>query len=323
MPGREDPAEAGRLASMGLSSVLFVALHMHQQPAGVLAVGRTDGARSLGRQRPAAAEADRHQSGHRAWSGWQFQPGWTNLTARYSLIEVASSEGMWDFSFDTNQLFVSDRWKAMMGYTHLGPDDIVDWRGMVHPDDLSRVQEAMFKHVSGGAPIFESVHRMRHGSGEYRWVISRAKGRFDGQGRLHRLIGLELDITERKVYEEALFREKESAQITLQAIGDGVITTDADSVIDYINPVAENLTGWRLEDAMGRNVDEVFRAFHEETCEPLENPLTGSIRRVRPMKSGRPMLMIRRDGNELYVESTAAPIRDGAGKVVGRGAGVP
>ena len=158
---------------------------------------------------------------------------------------------------------------------------------------------------------------MRHGSGEYRWVISRAKGRFDEQGRLQRLIGLELDITERKVYEEALFREKESAQITLQAIGDGVITTDADSIIDYINPVAENLTGWRLEDAMGRNVDEVFRAFHEETCEPLENPLTGSIRRVRPMKSGRPMLMIRRDGNELYVESTAAPIRDGVGKVVG------
>ncbi len=81
--------------------------------------------------------------------------------------------------------------------------------------------------------------------------------------------------------------------------------------------MAESLTGWRLEDAMGRNVDEVFRAFHEETCEPLENPLTGSIRRVRPIKATRPVLMIRRDGNELYVESTAAPIRDGQGKVCG------
>ena len=83
------------------------------------------------------------------------------------------------------------------------------------------------------------------------------------------------------------------------------------------------LTGWRLEDAMGRNIDEVFRAFHEETCEPLENPLTGSIRRVRPIKSARPVLMIRRDGNELYVESTAAPIRDGARQGVRRRAGVP
>jgi diguanylate cyclase (GGDEF)-like protein/PAS domain S-box-containing protein len=148
-------------------------------------------------------------------------------------------------------------------------------------------------------------------------VVSRAKARVDEHGRLLRLVGVELDITERKLYEEALFREKESAQITLQSIGDGVITTDANSTVDYINPVAEQLTGWRLEDAMGRPIEEIYRAFHEETCEPLENPLSVSIRRTRPIKSVRPMLLIRRDGNELYVESTAAPIRDGAGAVSG------
>jgi diguanylate cyclase (GGDEF)-like protein/PAS domain S-box-containing protein len=147
--------------------------------------------------------------------------------------------------------------------------------------------------------------------------VSRAKARVDEHGRLLRLVGVELDITERKLYEEALFREKESAQITLQSIGDGVITTDAQSTVDYINPVAEQLTGWRLEDAMGRPIEEIYRAFHEETCEPLENPLSVSIRRTRPIKSVRPMLLIRRDGNELYVESTAAPIRDGAGQVSG------
>jgi diguanylate cyclase (GGDEF)-like protein/PAS domain S-box-containing protein len=187
----------------------------------------------------------------------------------------------------------------------------------VHPDDLNRVQTQIREHVAGKSSIFESVHRMRHRNGEWRWVISRAKARVDAQGRLVRLVGVELDITERKLYEEALFREKESAQITLQSIGDGVITTDANSVIDYVNPVAEQLTGWRLEDAMGRPVEEVFRAFHEETCEPLENPLTVSIRRTRSIKSVRPMLLIRRDGNELYVESTAAPIRDGAGQAAG------
>ncbi len=98
------------------------------------------------------------------------------LTERNALIDAASNEGLWDFSFDSNRLYVSQRWKAMMGYAHLGPDDIVDWRGMVHPDDLSRVQDAMFKHASGVAPLFESTHRMRHCNGEYRWVISRAKG---------------------------------------------------------------------------------------------------------------------------------------------------
>jgi diguanylate cyclase (GGDEF)-like protein/PAS domain S-box-containing protein len=87
--------------------------------------------------------------------------------------------------------------------------------------------------------------------------------------------------------------------------------------VEYLNPVAEELTGWRLQDVLGRSIDEVFRAFHEETCEPLENPMSVSIRRVRPVKSLRPMLLIRKDGNELYVESTASPIRDGTGKVTG------
>ena len=96
-----------------------------------------------------------------------------------------------------------------------------------------------------------------------------------------------------------------------------MVTTNADSTIDYINPVAEELTGWRLEDAMGRPVEEVFRAFHEETCEPLENPLAVAIRRVRPIKSVRPVLLIRRDGNELYVESTAARSAMAQGHVAG------
>jgi diguanylate cyclase (GGDEF)-like protein/PAS domain S-box-containing protein len=315
-PVREDPAEAGRLAALGFSSVLLVVLYMQKRPAGVLGVARTieRGAWDVNYQlllkligTSLATGMDRMAMATRL----------AEMDERNALIDAASNDGLWDFDFDSNELYLSPRWKAMMGYDDIGPNEIVDWRGMVHPDDLSRVQDAMFKHVSGAVPLFESVHRMRHRNGEYRWVISRAKGRIDKQGRLQRLLGVELDITERKLYEEALFREKEAAQITLQAIGDGVVTTDADSIIDYINPVAETLTGWRLEDAMGRNIDEVFRAFHEETCEPLENPLTGSIRRARPMKSTRPVLMIRRDGNELYVESTAAPIRDGGGRVCG------
>ncbi|MET0280178.1 MAG: EAL domain-containing protein [Steroidobacteraceae bacterium] len=316
VPGREGVAETRRLAALGLTSLLVITLHSQQRPAGMLVIARTGlrGPWDVNYQlllkligTSLASGLERLEVGKRR----------SELAERVDLIDATSNEGLWDYDFDTNRLYVSPRWKAMMGYAHLAPGESVDWRGMVHPDDLQRVQDAMFQHVSGTTPLFESTHRMRHYSGEYRWVISRALGRIDKQGRLRRLIGVELDITERKLYEEALFREKESAQIVLQAIGDGVITTDADSVIDYINPVAEALTGWRLEDAMGRNIDEVFRAFHEETAEPLENPLTGSIRRVRPSKSARPVLMIRRDGNELYVESTAAPIRDGYGKVAG------
>jgi diguanylate cyclase (GGDEF)-like protein/PAS domain S-box-containing protein len=240
-----------------------------------------------------------------------------DMQERQEMALPCANDGLWDYDAQTNQTWFSPRWKGMLGFAE---DDVItspDWHRMVHPEDLARVSAAMRDHIAGKTPMFESVHRLKHTDGEWRWVIGRACARVDDQGRLRRLIGVELDITERKLYEEALFREKESAQITLQSIGDGVITCDAHGRVEYLNPVAEELTGWRLEDSLGRTIDEIFRAFHEETCEPLENPLAVAVRRIRSIKSVRPMLLIRKDGNELYIESTASPIRDGSGTVTG------
>jgi diguanylate cyclase (GGDEF)-like protein/PAS domain S-box-containing protein len=315
-PRKEQTAEAAKLADLQIGSALLISFRVQEKPAGILALAHTlpRGAWDVNLQlllkligTSLATGLERIRTEARL----------AKLEERTNLFQAAANDGLWDFDVESNEVFFSPRWKAMLGYADEDMRGSPDWRSLVHPDDLARVQTAIRDHVAGKTPIFESTHRMRHRNGEWRWVISRATARVDKHGRLLRLVGVELDITERKLYEEALFREKESAQITLQSIGDGVITTDANSTIDYINPVAEELTGWRLEDAMGRPVEEIFRAFHEETCEPLENPLTVSIRRIRPIKSVRPMLLIRRDGNELYVESTAAPIRDGQGHVAG------
>jgi len=239
------------------------------------------------------------------------------MEERNSLVNLTANDGIWDFDGRSKRIKLSRRWKAMLGYPEDQEDVLPDWYRLVHPDDMARVQAKMREHLEGKTEFFESMHRMRHQNGEWRWMTSRAKARQDDKGRLIRLLGVEVDITDRKLYEEALFREKESAQITLRSIGDGVITTDAECNVEYVNPVAEELTGWKVDDASGRGIDEIFRGFHEETCEPLENPLAVSIRRSRSIKSVRPTLLIRRDGNELYIESTASPIRDGKGNVTG------
>jgi diguanylate cyclase (GGDEF)-like protein/PAS domain S-box-containing protein len=234
---------------------------------------------------------------------------------RDRLITNTANDGLWDYDVRANTMYFSPRWRAMLGYA--SDRDVPEWKLLVHPDDLAQVQLQLREHLEDRLELFESVHRMRHASGDWRWIQSRVQGRKDEHGRLKRLVGVETDITERKLYEEALFREKESAQITLQSIGDGVVTTDAEARVQYLNPVASELTGWRLDDAVGRNIDEIFRGFHEETCEPTENPVGVAMRRNRPIKSVRPALLIRRDGNELYIESTAAPIRDAYGNVTG------
>jgi diguanylate cyclase (GGDEF)-like protein/PAS domain S-box-containing protein len=241
----------------------------------------------------------------------------SEMEERNFLVSLTANDGIWDFDGASKRLRLSRRWKTMLGFDENREDLLPDWYRLVHPDDMIRVQAKMREHLEGKTEFFESVHRLKHQNGEWRWMTSRAKARQDDRGRLIRLLGVEVDITERKLYEEALFREKESAQITLRSIGDGVITTDAECNVEYINPIAEELTGWKVDDASGRSVDEIFRGFHEETCEPLENPLSVSIRRNRSIKSVRPTLLIRRDGNELYIESTASPIRDGKGDVTG------
>ena len=315
-PRVDQAVDAALWANLGIGSVLLIGYCIEGRPAGLLGIA---GARPRDNW-----EVQLHLLmklvGSSLATGLErieIQAHLRDLEERNELALYSANDGLWDFDTLNNRVYMSPRWKAMLGYDEADVGQAPDWRTLVHSDDMSRVQAAIRDHVAGKTPIFESLHRMRHATGEWRWVISRAKAKVDDKGRLLRLVGVELDITERKLYEEALFREKESAQITLQSIGDGVITTDAKGVIDYLNPVAEALTGWRLEDSQGRAIEEIFRAFHEETCEPLENPLAVAIRRTRSIKSVRPMLLIRRDGNEIYVESTASPIRDGSGAVSG------
>ncbi len=317
VPRRDHAVDAARLAELGVRSSLACGLSLNNRVCGFLALCSSQ-------PRPDGWDANLHLM--LKLVGASFATGLDRLRAarylgkleeRNSLSLPTANDGLWDFDVEHNTVYFSPRWRKMLGFDEHDPNVSPDWRRLVHPDDMARVQALIRDHIAGKIPMFESVHRMRHCKGEWRWVVSRAKARVDATGRLRRLVGVEFDITERKLYEDALFKEKESAQITLQSIGDGVITTDGQLIVEYLNPTAEDLTGWRFEEAQGKHIDDIFRGFHEETCEPLENPLSVAIRRARAIKSVRPTLLIKRDGNEMYIESTASPIRDGSGAVSG------
>ena len=316
-PGAGQEKDAGVFAGLHIGGVMLVGFDVRGLKAGFMAF-------CYGQ--PQARWDVEHQLLIKLFST-SFSSGLAKLRTAASLADVeerdallvsTANDGTWDFDALNNVMRYSPRWQTIMGFTQEEIErEAPDWKKLVHMDDLARVQMKLREHLAGKSDFFESVHRMRRRDGQWRWMQCRAKGLLDAKGRLRRLVGVETDITEQKVYEEALFREKESAQITLQSIGDGVVTTDAQCNIEYMNPVAEELTGWSIDDATGCPIDEVFRGFHEETCEPIENPLAVSIRRNRSIKSVRPTLLIRRDGNELYIESTASPIRNDRGDVSG------
>jgi PAS domain S-box-containing protein len=125
------------------------------------------------------------------------------------------------------------------------------------------------------------------------------------------------NMIERSAIAEALFLEKERAQVTLNSIGDAVMSTDESGAVAYLNVVAENLTGWSLMEAAGQPLHEVFRIIDADTGEQVSNPMARAMRENKTVDLTPNCLLIRRDGFESAIEDSAAPIHDRQGRVTG------
>ncbi len=125
------------------------------------------------------------------------------------------------------------------------------------------------------------------------------------------------DISARKEAEEALYREKELAQITLASIGDAMITTDEAGQVSYLNPVAERLTGWTNEAARGRPLDQVFHIVSEQDRLRVDSPVDRVLQTGEITGLANNTVLIARDGREFSVEDSAAPIRSRSGRLIG------
>lgn len=131
------------------------------------------------------------------------------------------------------------------------------------------------------------------------------------------LLAVAKDITDRKHMEEQLFEEKERAQVTLYSIGDAVVTTDGNGLVEYLNPVAEQLTGWSVAEAKAAPLERIFALITEDTRVPVESPVQRCLKAGRPVMLRDHLILLGRNGREVAVEDSASPIRDRAGRVLG------
>ena len=116
---------------------------------------------------------------------------------------------------------------------------------------------------------------------------------------------------------EELFLSEQHLRTTLSSIGDGVITCDADGRVQMMNPVAQELTGWTESEAQNRPLDEIFHIVNETTRQPVENPVV-KVQRLKTVVSiGNHTILLRKDGSELSVDDSGAPIRDALGQITG------
>ena len=131
------------------------------------------------------------------------------------------------------------------------------------------------------------------------------------------LVSFALLISGRKKVEDRLREQRELLQVTLESIGDAVIATDLEGRISFINPTAENLTGWKSSEIVGQPLDEVFKIINETSRETVESPFAVVVRDGLTVGLANHTLLITRDGAEIPIEDSGAPIRDAKGKIVG------
>ena len=204
----------------------------------------------------------------------------------------------------------------MLGYSEeefltLGIADIA------HPDDYADDLAQLERMREGGMDACQMEKRNLRKDGHvvhFRLSVSLVR---DGHGKPLYFVLQAEDISQRKQYEEALFRERELAEVTLNSIGDAVIAADMDLRVTSLNPIAEGLTGWSATEARGRPMDEIFRLRDTRGDAALGNPLRTAIERNAIVELEGKAMLLHRNGFETPIEDSSAPIHDHAGHVIG------
>ena len=235
---------------------------------------------------------------------------------RLRLAQRAAHGTTWEWIVGTDELTVTGQVEDLLEIPSV---DLIEsgeaFSQFVHPDDRLRLERALVRTLKGEDLSVEI--RVFTTSGKIRWLAQRGQGIQNELGWTTRIVGVAHDVTDRKVAEDALFQEKERAQVTLASIADGVIRTDPDGLIDYLNPVAQKLTGWNLAEAYGRSVSDLYHVVDATTGKRLLNPVERCLQEKRNVVYPGDRYLVHRKGNQFAIHDSAAPIHSRNGKLLG------
>ena len=247
------------------------------------------------------------------------------LTERLSLATSTGKVGVWDWDIVTNAVIYD---KTMFEIYGFAPSLAVSGEQLsasaqyaqfievIHPGDVPLV-EATLQRVITEKGDGSMEFRLKFPDGSIKYISAVERAVLDERGNVARVIGVNMDVTERKLIADALFAEKERAQVTLNSIGDAVICTDISGKVTFVNLVAEKMTGWSWREAAGRLMPEVFQILDAANRQTVPNPMKLAVEQNRTMSLPLDCILIRRDGTEIPIEDSVSPIHNREGKVTG------
>lgn len=163
---------------------------------------------------------------------------------RYALLASSTTDGIWDWDLNTDQVYFSSRWKSMLGYTE---DEIVNefnsWHQRVHVDDIEQAMADVTTCLEGTTPRYENIHRMQHRDGSWVWVHDRGTVLRNEEGLAYRMVGSHTDVTLLKRAEQALLEQERELQAIVSGSPDGIVTVTRLGAIRSINQAFIKMTG--------------------------------------------------------------------------------
>jgi diguanylate cyclase (GGDEF)-like protein/PAS domain S-box-containing protein len=235
--------------------------------------------------------------------------------ARYRGLFENVVDGVYITSREGDIIAVNPALVEMLGYASAEEMTKAGRTTMLYVNPIDR--ERVFARLEAQGYLRNFEYRLRRKDGREIVVLENSRAIYDDEGNVVAHEGTITDITERKIAETRVFEEKERAQVTLQSIGDGVITTDAEGCVDYINPVAQELAGLEIRNARGKPIDKIMTIINEHTRASVENPVLRCLKEGRVIALAENSVLINHQGVEIAIQDSAAPIRDRIGNVIG------
>ncbi|MEA3241691.1 MAG: PAS domain S-box protein, partial [Pseudomonadota bacterium] len=232
---------------------------------------------------------------------------------RLEMVLKGAGLGMWDWHIPTGEVVFNERWAQMLGYTldEIEPN-VSSWEKLMHPDEIETVTATLTDHLEGRSPVYQTEHRLRAKSGEWKWILDTGKVlERDKDGKPVRMLGIHQDITERKKAEESLRSSEKFLQDMFDAIQDGISVLDTDLNVISTNRWMEKTHANQMPLA-GKKCYQVYQQRQSPCpwCPALPSIETGETHsEIVPYPS--------EDNPTGWIELFTFPIKDEKGHVTG------
>ena len=236
---------------------------------------------------------------------------------RITIATRSGNIGVWDWDIADDKATWTHEMYSLYGMQYV-PEPVSReiWLACIHPDDRHRA-EAELQHAIQHGDSLDSEFRVVWSDDSVHYLRTAGRVKRNTKGEAICVLGVNWDVTPLRQTTNELAEQHELLRVTLRSIGDAVITTDATGLVTWMNPVAEQMTGWSTDAAASHPLSDIYGIVDEATREVTSNPVEACLKTGNSVVHAKQTILISRHGGEYGVEDTASPIRSEHNEILG------